>query len=173
VVRSSIVQWGCEVTTGAIVENSVLVEHSHVERHGKVAMSVIGPNTGIAEGEVTSCLVGPFVGFHHQALLIAAVWPEGKGNIGYGANVGSNHTSKAPDQEIFPGEGVFFGLGCSVKFPADFSDAPYSIIATAVPTLPQRVEFPFSLINKPSAAFPGISSSFGETRCYPRRSPIR
>lgn len=162
VVRSSIVQWGCEVTTGAIVENSVLVEHSHVERHGKVAMSVIGPNTGIAEGEVTSCLVGPFVGFHHQALLIAAVWPEGKGNIGYGANVGSNHTSKAPDQEIFPGEGVFFGLGCSVKFPADFSDAPYSIIATAVTTLPQRVEFPFSLINKPSAAFPGISSSFGE-----------
>ena len=61
--------------------------------------------------QVTSCLVGPFVGFHHQALLIACFWPSGKGNIGYGANVGSNHTLKAPDQELWPGEGLFFGLG--------------------------------------------------------------
>ncbi len=162
VVRNSCVQPGCEVTTHAIVESSVLVEHSHVERHGKVTMSVLGPNSGVAEGEVTSCLVGPFVGFHHQALLIAAVWPEGKGNVGYGANVGSNHTSKAPDQEIFPGEGIFFGLGSSIKFPADFTEAPYSIIATAVNTLPQRVEFPFSLINKPTVPLEGISSAFNE-----------
>ena len=52
----------------------------------------------------STSLVGPFVAFHHQALLIAAYWPEGKGNIAYGANVGSNHTGKAPDQEIRPGE---------------------------------------------------------------------
>lgn len=161
-VTDSCLQWGCEVTSMAIVDRSVLTEHSHVERHGKVTSSIVGPNTGIAEGEVTSSLVGPFVGFHHQALLIAAVWPEGKGNVGYGANVGSNHTSKAPDQEIFCGEGVFFGLGTSVKFPADYTDAPYSIISTAVSTLPQRVEFPFSLINKPSMVFGDVSPHFNE-----------
>jgi hypothetical protein len=161
-VSDSCLQWGCEVTSMAIVDRSVLTEHSHVARHGKVTSSIIGPNTGIAEGEVTSSLVGPFVGFHHQALLIAAIWPEGKGNVGYGANVGSNHTSKAPDQEIFCGEGVFFGLGASVKFPADYTDAPYSIISTAVSTLPQRVEFPFSLINKPSMVFGGVSPHLNE-----------
>lgn len=163
-VDSSIIQWGCEVASMAIVSSSLLCEHSHVERHGKVNHSIIGSNTGIGEGEVTSSLVGPFVGFHHQALLIAAFWPEGKGNIAYGANVGSNHTGRAPDQEIWCGEGTFFGLGCSIKFPADYSRAPYSIIATGVTTLPQKVEFPFSLINTPVDRLARIPPAFNEIR---------
>jgi hypothetical protein len=162
VVRNSCLQWGCAVTTMAVVVDSLLTEHSHAERHGQVTASVIGPNTGIAEGEVTSCLVGPFAGLHHQSLLIAALWPEGKGNIASGANVGSNHTSRAPDQEIFCGEGVFFGLGTNVKFPSSFARAPYSIIATGVDTLPQKVEFPFSLIAAPARAWPGVSPAFNE-----------
>ena len=161
-VKNSCIQWGCRVTSMAIVEDSVLTEHSYAERHGKVTHSIIGPNTGIGEGEVTSSLVGPFVGFHHQSLLIAAMWPEGKGNVGYGANIGSNHTSKAPDQEIWCGEGTFFGLGVNIKFPADFTKAPYSIIATAVKTLPQRVEFPFSLINNPVRVPEGIPEAYNE-----------
>jgi hypothetical protein len=161
-VTNSCVQWGCEISSLAIVVDSVLTEHSHVERHAKVTSSVIGPNTGIAEGEVTSCLIGPFVGFHHQALLIAAIWPEGKGNIAYGANVGSNHTSRAPDQEIFCGEGVFFGLGTNIKFPSDFTHAPYSIIATGVSTSPQKIEFPFSLIHNPSEKYAEIPAHYNE-----------
>lgn len=161
-INDSIIQWGCEVASMGIVSSSVLTEHSHVERHGKVTDSIIGPNTGIGEGEVTASLLGPFVGFHHQALLIAAIWPEGKGNIGYGANVGSNHTSKAPDQEVFPGEGIFFGLGVNIKFPCNFRSAPYTIIATGATTLPQKMEFPFSLINSPAREFDGISPAYNE-----------
>jgi NDP-sugar pyrophosphorylase family protein len=161
-VRNSCLQYGCDVTSMAIVDDSVLTEHSHVERHGKVTQSIIGPNTGIAEGEVTASLIGPFVGFHHQAMLIAALWPEGKGNVAYGANVGSNHTSKAPDQEIWCGEGFFFGLGVNVKFPSDFTAAPYGLIATAVDTLPQKVELPFSLINKPSRAYESVPPAYNE-----------
>lgn len=161
-VRDSIVQWGSEVSTGALIDRSVLTEHAHVGRHGKVTDSLIGPNTGVAEGEITASLVGPFVGFHHQALLIAAFWPEGKGNVGYGANVGSNHTSKAPDQEIWPGEGTFFGLGVNIKFPSDFTEAPYSIFATAVDTLPQKLSFPFSLINAAAEVVPDLSPAYNE-----------
>jgi len=146
----------------AVVEGSVLTEHSHAERHGQVIGSLIGPNTGVAEGEVTASLLGPFVGFHHQALLIAALWPEGKGNVAYGANVGSNHTSRVPDQEFWPGEGLFLGLGVNVRYPADFSRSPYSILATGVSTLPQKLAFPFSLINKPTAAYPDVSPAFNE-----------
>ncbi len=162
IVKNSILQWGCEVTSGAIVDSSLLTEHSHVERHGKVTHSILGPNTGVAEGEVTSALLGPFVGFHHQALLIAALWPEGKGNVGYGANIGSNHTAKAPDQEIWPGEGTFFGLGVNIKFPTDLTCSPYTIIASGVNMLPQKVEFPFSLINTPASSYPGISPAYNE-----------
>jgi hypothetical protein len=151
-LTGSIVQWGVHVTGGAIVRRSALCEHSAVEEHGVVESSLVGPNTAVAKGEVTNCLVGPFVGFHHQSLLIAAFWPEGKGNIAYGAMVGSNHTGRAPDQEIWPGEGVFYGLGCAIRLPADFSQAPYSVVQMGVSTLPQRVTFPFSLISVPVEA---------------------
>ncbi|MFH0922392.1 MAG: DUF4954 family protein [Fibrobacterota bacterium] len=161
-VKDAVIQWGAEISSMGVLTQSVMLEHSHIEFHGKVHQSILGANSGVAKGEITSSLVGPFVGFHHQSLLISAFWPEGKGNIAYGANVGSNHTSRAPDQEIFPGEGVFFGLGSSIKFPANYSKSPYSIIATNVITLPQRVEYPFSLINLPSVAVPGISPAFNE-----------
>lgn len=146
VVRDAILQEGAVVETGASVSRSMLFETARAERHAKITGSLIAPNTEIAEGEVTASLVGPFVGMHHQSLLIAAMWPEGRGNIGYGANVGSNHTSRSADQEIRPGEGTFFGLGTSIKFPANYDDAPYTVIATGTTTLPQRVAMPFSLI---------------------------
>jgi len=82
--------------------------------------------------------------------LISAFWPEGKGNVAYGAMVGSNHTSRAPDQECWPGEGMFFGLGCAIRFPADFSEAPYTTVSLNTTTLPQKVRFPFSLITIPT-----------------------
>jgi NDP-sugar pyrophosphorylase family protein len=146
VLTDSLVQWGCRVTGMAVVESSVLVESSQVERHGKVTNSVIGPNTAIGAGEVSSCVLGPFVGVHHQSLLISTLWPGGRGNVGYGGNVGSNHTSRAPDQELWAGEGVFFGLGVSVQFPCDLSRSPYTVIAFGADLPPQKVAFPFSLI---------------------------
>jgi hypothetical protein len=161
-IKDSIIQWGSRIETHAIVENSVCCEYSFVDAHGSVSHSLVGANSGVSAGECRNSLMGPFVGFNHQALLIAAYWPEGKGNVGYGANVGSNHTGKAPDQEIWPGEGMFFGMGSSIKFPADFSHAPYSIIASGLSTLPQRVEMPFSLINQRAEIIEGISPAFNE-----------
>ncbi len=162
IVKDSIIQWGSRVETHGLVEQSVCCEHSFVDAHGSVIHSLVGPNSGVSAGECRNSLMGPFVGFNHQALLIAAYWPEGKGNVGYGANVGSNHTGKAPDQEIWPGEGAFFGMGSSIKFPTDFSHAPYIIVASGIATLPQRVEMPFSLINQRAEIFEGISPAFNE-----------
>ncbi len=153
-VRSSLLQWGARVDQLALVERSVLLEHSHVERHGKVRDSILGPNSGVAEGEVTSCLLGPHVLAHHQSLLISTLWPGGRGNVGAGANVGSNHTSRAPDQEFSAGEGLFLGLGVNVKFPCDFSRAPYTVVACGLTLPPQKVTFPFSLLLDPGVSHP-------------------
>jgi uncharacterized protein DUF4954 len=162
IVKNSTLQFGTKVTSMAIVENSVMMEFSCGEYQAKIIDSIIGPNSEIAKGEVTSSLLGPFIGFHHQSMLISAIWPEGKGNVGYGANVGSNHTSRLPDQEIFPGEGAFFGLGVNIKFPADFRDSPYTLIATGVTTLPQKVSLPFSLINSSSHFQADMSPAINE-----------
>ncbi|MDB5047876.1 MAG: hypothetical protein JWO30_947 [Fibrobacteres bacterium] len=161
-IEYSLLQPGARVESGGKVSSSVLLEHSSVAWGGMVFQSVVGPNTQVNKGEMSTSLVGPFVGFHHQSLLISAIWPEGRGNIAYGANVGSNHTGKKPDQEIRPGEGNFFGLGCSIKFPANYEDSPYSIIATGVSTLPQRLAFPFSLINQPLSSFPELGPAINE-----------
>ena len=161
-VENSILQWGVHLESLCVVTGSLMCSHSHADRHGKVIDSIIGPFTGISEGEVTSSLLGPFVGFHHQSLVIATYWPAGRGNIGYGANVGSNHTGKLPDQELWAGEGTFFGLTTAIKFPSNFTRAPYSLIATGVTTLPQRVEMPFSLINESGETITGISPAFNE-----------
>jgi len=145
-LRGTIVQWGSEVGSAAQVVQSIMLEYSGAGRQALVTESLIGPNTVVSGGEVTASFLGPFVGFHHQSLLIAAWWPEGRGNVGYGANIGSNHTSRSPDQELWAGEGTFFGLATAVKYPSNFHDAPYSILASGVVTLPQRLALPFSLI---------------------------
>ncbi len=122
--RDSIFQWGAEVGTSAQVSLSILLEHSGAERQALVTESLIGPNTVVGGGEVTASFLGPFVGFHHQSLLIAAWWPEGRGNIGYGANIGSNHTSRSPDQELWAGEGNLFRAGYGGQVPIELSRRP-------------------------------------------------
>ncbi len=158
-IEDSAIQEGSRIDNGAVIRGSLIMEHVTCGVGAKITGSVLAPNCAIESGEVTASFVGPFVGLHHESLLIAAYWPQGRGNIGYGANVGSNHTSRVPDQEILPGEGMFFGLGCCVKFPSNFSRAPYTVIATGVTTLPQRVEFPFSLIRPPTELFDGVSTA--------------
>jgi hypothetical protein len=161
-IVDSIVQWGARVAGMAIVERSLLIEQSSVEGHGKVRDSVVGSNSHLAAGEVVSCLLGPFVACPHQSLLISTYWPEGRGNVGYGANVGSNHTSRAPDQEFLAGEGLFIGLGANFKFPCDFSKAPYTVIACNTNLAPQKVAFPFSLIAPLLDYYPGVPKDFNQ-----------
>lgn len=161
-VKDSLVGPGCTIGDQALIRSSCLIEAAQVGDQAIVKHSLIGPNARLGECEVNESLLGPFVTALHHALIIAAWWPEGRGNVGYGANVGSNHTGRAPDQEIWPGEGVFFGLGCNVKMPANFRRAPWTLIATATDTLPQKLEFPFSLIAKPSTSPEGVNRAFNE-----------
>jgi hypothetical protein len=154
-VSDSLIQWGGRVCGPAVLERAVLLEHASVEGSGRVTDSVIGPNSAVGGAEVTSGLIGPFVGAHHEGLLIAARWPGGRGNLGYGAAVGCNHTSRAPDQEAVLGEGLFVGLGATIQYPADLSRSPYSVLASGVSLPPQKVCFPFSLIRAATVPTPG------------------
>lgn len=159
-VRNSVAQAGVHLDSAAQVESTLMLEASGAARRALVSLSVLGPNTEIGAGEVTACLVGPFVGFHHQSLLIAVTWPGGRGNVGSGAQIGSNHSSRAPDQGLLAPEGAFFGLSTSVKYPSNLSAAPYLTLATGVIAGPQRLETPFSLIVPgpgPSPLFPALN----------------
>jgi len=143
------------VENGALVKDAILENNSVITDNAIVKSSFIGSFSHISEAEISNSLIGPLTQIHHHSLLISALWAEGRGNVGYGANVGSNHTGRMPDQEIAPGLGQFFGLGCSVKFPANFIEAPFTMIATGVVCEPQRLQFPFSLIK--TGEVPGLN----------------
>lgn len=161
-VHGSVLQWRARVDTMALVTDSIVGEGSVVERHGMLSKSFLGADSVLGEGEMTASLAGPLTGMHHQSLLIAALWPAGKGNVGYGANAGSNHTSRLPDQELRLGEGFFIGLGTCIKFPADYTRSPHSILATGLTALPQKVSFPFSLITQPLRRPPGVPEGYNQ-----------
>lgn len=150
IIENTNVQEGVKVHSGALIKDSVLMKRVKVGNKAIINSSIIAPCCHIEEAEITSSYVGPLTQIHHHSLLISTLWPMGGGNLGYGANVGSNHTGRMPDQELHASQGLFFGLGVNVKFPANFSEAPFSIIAAGVSSEPQRVRFPFSLIKKGS-----------------------
>jgi len=146
IVEHAILCPGSWVRSHAVVRKALLCPYAGAAKHAKVTESVLGPNCEVSEGEVSNSLLGPLVGFHHQAMLIAALWPEGRGNVGHGAAIGSNHTGRSADQELLVPEGMFFGLCSQVKYPANFSQAPHTMLATSTVTAPMRFGLPFSLL---------------------------
>lgn len=162
ILENSNVQKSVTIHTGAEVQGSVLMSRTTVACKAIVKSSIIAPCCHIEEGEVNSSYMGPMTQMHHHSLLIAALWPDGCGNLGYGANVGSNHTGRMPDQEVMPGQGMFFGLGVNIKFPANYRESPFTLIATGLTTLPQRVKFPFSLIRPGDPQLVGVAPRLNE-----------
>ncbi len=145
IVEHSILHWGVRIRSHAQVTRCLMMESSGASRGARVLQSVIGPNSLLEQGEVSHSLLGPFVGFHHQSLLISTLWPEGLGNVAHGACVGSNHTGKKPNQELIPGRGMFFGLACQVSFPGNYEGSPWSLVASGTRLPAQRVSMPFAL----------------------------
>jgi hypothetical protein len=162
ILEYSLLQAGVKLHSYCQVQNSFLLSRAECGRKALVTHSVLCADCKVEEAEVTSSFVGELTQLHHHSLLISSLWPHGKGNVGYGANVGSNHTGRLPDQELIPGEAMFFGLGCSIKFPANFAMSPFSIVATGVVTLPQKLEYPFSLLNTPATQNPLIPRQYNE-----------
>mmetsp|Transcript_27635 Transcript_27635/g.60978 ORF Transcript_27635/g.60978 Transcript_27635/m.60978 type:complete len:763 (-) Transcript_27635:184-2472(-) len=146
VVENALMQWNASISDNAKTTDVLLMEHSHFGPSGVIESTVLGPDSHASCGEIHASVVGPNTNSRHQSLVIGTLWPMGRGNVAYGANVGSNHTGRLPDQECTSGEGIFWGLGCVVKFPVDLTSAPYTMIAAGTKLIPQRITMPFSLV---------------------------
>jgi len=145
-VDDAYLQWKAEITTNSSVSSTIVMECAAIGPNSFVSNTVLGPDSHLSTGECHCSLIGPNTNSHHQSLIISVLWPLGRGNVGYGSNLGSNHTGRLPDQEVGTGEGTFWGLGCVIKMPVNLCDAPYSIVAAGVQLPPQRLAMPFSLV---------------------------
>jgi hypothetical protein len=146
VVTNCRLQWKATIVNHSTVENSLLMEYSGAGPSSFCANAILGPDVHISAGEVHASILGPNTNAHHQSLVIGVLWPTGRGNVGYGSNVGSNHTGRLPDQECAAGEGTFFGLASIISFPLNLAESPYSLIAAGTQLNAQRVSMPFSLL---------------------------
>lgn len=136
---------GTHIEGGVTVKDSWVFPGSRLEDGLLVRHSILGPQTEAACAEITACVLGGGIGLHHRSLLIAALWPEGLGNVASGAQVGSNHTGRAANAQARVSEGWFFGLNTTVQYPLDLSRAPFGLLG-AGQRLPAGVHpFPFSL----------------------------
>ncbi len=145
-IHQSYLMKGSRVLGGAHVDYSVLFTKAYADLKATIDHSLIGNYTTIKRGEVVYSIVGPLVGFHHQSLLISTLWPRGRGNVSYCSAIGSNHTGRRPNQELHCGEGIFFGMNCTIKFPVNLVEAPYSLISAQTVLEPQKISCPFSLL---------------------------
>jgi hypothetical protein len=152
IVSNVLMQWNASISGNSKVNNVCMMEESHLGPSSIVESTVMGPDAHASAGEIHASVIGPNTNAHHQSLVIGVLWPLGRGNVAYGANVGSNHTGRLPDQECGAGEGIFWGLSCIVKFPIDLSSAAYSVVAAGTKLAPQRITMPFSLITESSSS---------------------
>lgn len=136
-VQDVVMHGSCSITSQCICNGVLMFPQSAISEGAKVSETVMGPDSSVGVGECKRSLVGPFIGFHHQSLLISTTWLMGRGNLAYGSMVGANHTGRTNDQESFIGEGCFFGLGSAVRFPFNVSKSPYSMIAAHTTCQPQ------------------------------------
>jgi hypothetical protein len=137
---------GVDIPSSCIIDHAFLCENTSVGEYARLHHVVLGPDNSISGGECHHSILGPFIGFHHQSLLIACLWPHGRGNIAYGAMIGSNHSGRVNDQECWMGEGVFVGLDVTIRYPFNCIESPYTMIATGTTCQSQRIACPFSLL---------------------------
>ncbi|MFH1858013.1 MAG: DUF4954 family protein [Candidatus Omnitrophota bacterium] len=150
IIKKAVVKEGVHIGERATVEESVLLELSGASDDVKVEHSVIGPHSTMHFGHVVSSLIGPFVGKNHPSILIAVLWPEGRGNIG-GQHTGSNHNTRGPDQEAFYPKLAFFGTNTDVFYP--FSAATGLIVGGNLAVPSQKITLPFSVMTTPSVVY--------------------
>ncbi len=149
-------QWKVEVRDGSVLEEVLIMEATHVGPSSVIMESIVGPDGAYSCGEIHASLLGPFVVSHHQSLLIGVLWPAGRGNVGYGANVGSNHTGRLANQEAYAEEGTFWGLSCVIIFPVSLTKSYYSLVSAGTKLSSCQIDTrPFSLITSSSQIIPG------------------
>lgn len=142
---NGIIGFGCHIFYGCKAVRFILGNNSNLKYGARLINSYLGDNSTISCCEVLNNLIFPAHEQHHNNSFLIASAVLGQSNIAAGATIGSNHNSRANDNEIQAGRGFWPGLCVSLKHSCRFA----SFVLIAKGDYPSELDIPFafSLIN--------------------------
>lgn len=142
---NGIIGLGCHIFYGCKAVRFVLGSHSNLKYGARLINSFLGQNSTISCCEVLNNLIFPAHEQHHNNSFLIASVVMGQSNIAAGATIGSNHNSRANDNEVQAGRGFWPGLCTSIKHSCRFSS--FVLLSKADYPAELDIPLPFSLLN--------------------------
>ena len=142
---NGIIGYGCHIFYGCKAIKFILGNNSHLKYGARLINSFLGDNSTISCCEVLNNLIFPAHEQHHNNSFLIASVVMGQSNIAAGVTIGSNHNSRANDNEIQAGRGFWPGLCTSLKHSCRF--ASFVLLSKADYPAELNILLPFSLLN--------------------------
>jgi len=142
---NGIIGFGCHIFYGCKAVRFILGNNSSLKYGARLINSFLGPNSTISCCEVLNNLIFPAHEQHHNNSFLIASLVMGQSNIAAGATLGSNHNSRANDNEVQAGRGFWPGLCASIKHSCRF--ASFVLLSKADYPAELDIPLPFSLVN--------------------------
>ena len=142
---NGIIGYGCHIFYGCKAVKFILGNNSNLKYGARLINSFLGDNSTISCCEVLNNLIFPAHEQHHNNSFLIASVVMGQSNMAAGATIGSNHNSRANDNEIQAGRGFWPGLCTSVKHSCRF--ASFLLLSKADYPAELDIPLPFSLLN--------------------------
>jgi len=142
---NGIIGFGCHIFYGCKAVRFILGNNSNLKYGARLINSFLGDNSTISCCEVLHNLIFPAHEQHHNNSFLIASVVMGQSNMAAGATVGSNHNSRANDNEVQAGRGFWPGLSTTVKHSCRF--ASFLLLAKGDYPAELDIPLPFSLLN--------------------------
>jgi NDP-sugar pyrophosphorylase family protein len=142
---NGIIGFGCHIFYGCKAVRFILGNNSSLKYGARLINSFLGDNSTISCCEVLNNLIFPAHEQHHNNSFLISTVVLGQSNLAAGATIGSNHNSRANDNEIRAGRGFWPGLCSSVKHSCRF--ASFVLLSKAAYPAELDIPLPFSLVN--------------------------
>jgi NDP-sugar pyrophosphorylase family protein len=142
---NGIVGLGCHIFYGCKAVRFITGNNTNLKYGARLLNSFLGDNATVSCCEILNNLIFPAHEQHHNNSFLIATLVQGQSNVAAGATIGSNHNSRANDNEIQAGRGFWPGLCASVKHSCRF--ASFTLLAKADYPAELDIPLPFSLLN--------------------------
>ena len=142
---NGIIGYGCHIFYGCKAVKFILGNNSSLKYGARLINSFLGDNSTISCCEVLNNLIFPAHEQHHNNSFLIASVVMGQSNMAAGATIGSNHNSRANDNEVQAGRGFWPGLCSSIKHSSRF--ASFTLLSKADYPAELDIPLPFSLLN--------------------------